>query len=99
MLESGRLASSSTSRRLPQRKYLMDRSNRRLLAGLLRVPSRTWAAGVHTTYSRHREELYLSRPLRHQAVSSASITIPSTVPRVTSTHANPSQAATVFTNE
>src|SRR5438046_8389314 len=51
----GRLALSSTSRRLPQRKYPTGKSNRPLLAGLLRVPYRTWVAGVHTTYSCHRE--------------------------------------------
>src|SRR5436853_2847521 len=97
MLESGRLAPSSTSRRLPQRKYLMDRSNRRLLAGLLRVASRTWTAGVHTTYSCHRESLYLSRPLRHHALSSAIIIILSTGPRVPSTRLNPIRVPTVVT--
>src|SRR2546421_5069351 len=98
MLESGRLALSSTSRRLPQRKYLTGKSNRPLLAGLLRVPYRTWAAGVHTTYSCHREQLYLSRPLRHHALSSAIITILSTGTRVPSTRLNPIHAPTVVTS-
>src|SRR5712664_1462084 len=55
MLELERLARSSKFKPLQRPKYLTRKSSRLLLVGLLQVQSRTWAAGVRTTYSCHRE--------------------------------------------